>query len=107
MQNVRYLLNFSLEYMYWGGRHNLRFRQFCFLYQTVQPDPLPNSLEGSPMYSGTVRLGPRSAMELQLRATSHLTISMRGQRTTGKIQRNNYHYGNCGLSLGYFSLDDF
>ena len=29
----------------------------------------------------------------------HLTISMRGQRATGKIQRNNYHHWNCGPSL--------
>ena len=28
-----------------------------------------------------------------------LTISMRGQRATGKIQRNNYHHGSCGTSL--------
>ena len=34
-----------------------------------------------------------------LKATFHLTISMRGKRATGKIQRNNYHHGNCGLSL--------
>ena len=24
---------------------------------------------------------------------------MRGQRATGKIQRNNYHHGSCGPSL--------
>ena len=34
-----------------------------------------------------------------LKTTFHLTISMRGQRATGKIQRNNYHHGNCGSSL--------
>ena len=34
-----------------------------------------------------------------LKATFHLTISMRGQRATGKIQRNNYHHGSCGPSL--------
>ena len=34
-----------------------------------------------------------------LKATFHLTISMRGQRATGKIKRNNYHHGSCGLSL--------
>ena len=34
-----------------------------------------------------------------LMATFHLTISMRGQRATGKIQRNDYHHGNCGPSL--------
>ena len=33
------------------------------------------------------------------KATFHLTISMRGQRATGKIQRNNYNHGNCGSSL--------
>ena len=34
-----------------------------------------------------------------VKATFHLTISVRGQRVTGKIQRNNYDHGNCGLSL--------
>ena len=33
------------------------------------------------------------------RATFHLMIFMRGQRATGKIQRNNYHHGNCGSSF--------
>ena len=33
------------------------------------------------------------------KATFHLTISMRGERVTGKIQRNNYHHGSCGPSL--------
>ena len=28
-----------------------------------------------------------------------LTISMRGQRATGKIRRNNDHHGSCGPSL--------
>ena len=35
-----------------------------------------------------------------MKAFFHLTISMRGQRATGKIQRKNYHQG-------YFSLNDF
>ena len=34
-----------------------------------------------------------------VKATFHLTISMRGQRATGKIQRNNYHHRSCGSSL--------
>ena len=34
-----------------------------------------------------------------LKATFHFTISMRGQRATGKIQRNNYCHGSCGPSL--------
>ena len=34
-----------------------------------------------------------------LKATFHLTIYMRRQRATGKIQRNNYHDGSCGPSL--------
>ena len=33
------------------------------------------------------------------KGTSQLTISMPGQRETGKIQRNNYHHWNCGPSL--------
>ena len=42
---------------------------------------------------------PRGKFHQVLRATFHLTISMRGQRATGKIQRNNYHHGSCGSSL--------
>ena len=42
---------------------------------------------------------PRRICVVALMATFHLTISMRGQRATGKIQRNNYHHGNCGPSL--------
>ena len=36
-----------------------------------------------------------------IKATFHLTISMRGQRATGKIQRNNYnyHHESCEPSL--------
>ena len=41
----------------------------------------------------------RTKVRTAMRATSHLTISMRGQHPTGKIQRNNYHHGNCGQSL--------
>ena len=36
---------------------------------------------------------------IDFKATFHLTISMRGQRSTGKIQRNNCHHGICGSSL--------
>ena len=36
-----------------------------------------------------------------LKATFHLTVSIRGQRATGKIQSNNYHHGSSGsLSTG-------
>ena len=42
---------------------------------------------------------PRFAHQSSLKATSHSTISMHGQRGTGKIQRNNYHHGSCGPSL--------
>ena len=40
-----------------------------------------------------------SAGTVLIRATSHLTIYMSGQRETGKVERNNYHHGNCGQSL--------
>ena len=40
-----------------------------------------------------------SVQVIQLRATSHLAISMRGQRATSKIQMNNYHHWNYGPSL--------
>ena len=41
------------------------------------------------------------------KATFHLTISMCGQRATGKIQRNNYHHGNCGPSSTGKTMSDF
>ena len=34
-----------------------------------------------------------------LKATFHLTISMRGKRAAGKIQRTNYRHGSCLPSL--------
>ena len=34
-----------------------------------------------------------------VKATFYLTIFMRGERATGKIQRNNCHHGSCGTSL--------
>ena len=37
--------------------------------------------------------------EASIKATFRLTISLRGQRATGNIQRNNYHHGSCGTSL--------
>ena len=40
-----------------------------------------------------------SAVWSHLKTTFHLTISMRGQRATGKSQRNNYHHGSCRPSL--------
>ena len=47
--------------------------------------------------------GPHSVRsvlcDFGLKATFHLTISMRGERGTGKIQRNNYYHGSCGPSL--------
>ena len=35
----------------------------------------------------------------KLKATFQLTISLLGQRATGKIQRNSYHHGSCGPTL--------
>ena len=42
---------------------------------------------------------PREKRRKPVKATFHLTISMRGQRATGKIQTNNYHHRICGTSL--------
>ena len=36
-----------------------------------------------------------SFLSVSIKATFDLTISMRGQRATGKILRNNYHHRNC------------
>ena len=44
-------------------------------------------------------IAPRQLTDPGVKATFYLTISMRGQRATGKIQRNNYHHGSCGPSL--------
>ena len=54
------------------------------------------------MSADSIHLPEQLALKLspvRLKATFHLTISMRGQRATGKIQRNNYHHGNCGPFL--------
>ena len=40
-----------------------------------------------------------SWLNYTLKATFHLTVSIRGQRATGKSQRNNYRHGSCGPSL--------
>ena len=45
------------------------------------------------------KIGSFGKRYCSLNATSHLTISLRGQRETGKIQRTNYHHGNCGQFL--------
>ena len=34
-----------------------------------------------------------------IKVTFHLTISIRDQHATGKIQRNNYRHRSCGPSL--------
>ena len=39
------------------------------------------------------------AISIRVKATFHLTISMRGQHATCKIQGNNYHHGSCKPSL--------
>ena len=49
------------------------------------------------MLKGKCLVGMLSAH--RMKATFHLTISMRGQRATRKIQKNNYHHGSCGPSL--------
>ena len=42
-----------------------------------------------------------------VKATFHLTISMRRKRATGKIQRNNYRHGSCGPSLTVKTMSVF
>ena len=48
-----------------------------------------------------------SRLRRHLKANFHLTISMRGQRATDKIQRNNYHHGSCVPSLTGKTLSVF
>ena len=45
--------------------------------------------------------------EIMIKVTFHLTISMRGQLATGKIQRINYHDESCGPSLTLKNLRCF
>ena len=40
---------------------------------------------------------PPFQVAYHVKATLHLTISMRGQSATGTIQRNNYYHGSSGL----------
>ena len=51
----------------------------------------------SKIVESEVPLVKSSLKKVAFKATFHLTISMRGERATGKIQRNK----------GYFSLNDF
>ena len=50
-------------------------------------------------FAGCTMCKHENRWKIDLKATFHLTISMRAQRTTGIIQRNNYHHGSCGPSL--------
>ena len=43
----------------------------------------------------TVSIAGENVARAGVKATFHLTISMRWQRATGKIQRNNCHHGSC------------
>ena len=43
--------------------------------------------------------GIRERSITAVKATFHLTISMRGQGATSKIQRTNYHHESCGAFL--------
>ena len=51
------------------------------------------------LWTFTDAFGSFKRFRCVVKATFHLTISMRGQRATGKIQRNNYHHESCGVSL--------
>ena len=55
----------------------------------LSPPPLSSDPDNPPKFVTCTRV----------KVTFHLTISMRGQPATGKIQRNNYHHGSCGPSL--------
>ena len=47
----------------------------------------------------TDALGSFRRFRRVVKATFRLTISMRDQRATGHIQRNNYSHGSCGPPL--------
>ena len=83
----------QLHLTVFGKSRSLHFRRYAFL---VYSPPQSRS------FVYLLPLLPESLMSerlCQLKATFHLTISVRGQRATGKIQRNNYHHGSCGSSL--------
>ena len=53
----------------------------------------------SPPYVLTVYELMNQLLHINIKATFHLTIFMRGERATGKIQRNNCRHGSCEPSL--------
>ena len=79
---------------------------FIIITICLTGDPAPilynaqknTGLEGPKPIQTPVPLRP-GILNWSIKATFHLTISMRGQCATGKIQRNNYHHGSCGPSL--------
>ena len=67
-------------------------------FKFTQSSTQSGNLTLSDMGGGGIRLNGELS-SITLKATFHLTISMRGQRATGKIQRNNYNHGSCGPPL--------
>ena len=76
----------------WGSQCSLLGSKIHYLGQEKS-----NSLHGSTQVVDIHYLG--QIHNLGQNTTFHLTISKRGERATGKIQRNNYHHGSCGPSL--------
>ena len=96
------------------GLYGSRKRTFRYLSHFI---PAPPALTGDPAPNfiwclKKYRAGPKPIQthvplrpsagrnpDWSIKATFHLTISMRGQCATSKILRNNYHHGSCGPSL--------
>ena len=73
---------------------------------TGDPAPIfyivPKKYRAGPKPTQTLvpfRLSAGRNPDWSIKATFHFTISMRAQRATSKIQRNDYHHGSCGHSL--------
>ena len=81
--SFQFLVHFSVLPNFWTC-----FRTDCLIFFPYPCERNPFSVQ----LFGTDRSGT-------VKATFHLTTSMRGQRATSKIQRNNYHHGSCGASL--------
>ena len=69
----------------------------CFAMQIWLPAKLANKGDQAP--NTDVGQTMLASFARPLKATFHLTISMRDQRATGKIQRNNYRHERYGPSF--------
>ena len=69
---------------------------WCLKKYRVGPKPIQTPVQ--------LRLSAGRKPDWSIKATFHLTTSMRGQCARGKIQRNNYHYGSWVKMMSVFLI---